>query len=88
MPSPDLDKAVRTEVHREAQAGGWTPSLVVTDYVVIAAATGWNDQGQEVSQVVIIPSGVNHHIMGLLREATIRHDAYALAAYMDDDDTT
>jgi hypothetical protein len=85
-PSPELDRAVLEALHREADEHRAAAGLALTEYVVIASTSGWNDQGQEVSQVVIMPSGSQHRIAGLLREATVRIDAEMLSNYMEPDD--
>lgn len=84
MPTSRMDEAVAAEVHNEAEEHRATPGLTVTEYVVIAAASGWDDQGQEVTQVVVIPSGSEHRIAGLLRHATVRMDAEIVSGYTDE----
>lgn len=84
MGDPDMDAAITAALHRGAAERGCTPGLTVTEYIVVAAAAGWDDAGNEVCQVVLLPSGPGHRIAGLLREATVRMDAEMLAPYIDD----
>lgn len=76
-----LDDAVRDAVHASAEQGRGTPGLVVTEYVLAAATSGWNEAGEEVSQVVLVPSGPNHRVIGLLVEALLRHVVVAAQSY-------
>lgn len=70
-----LEDAVRAAVAEAADDSDATPGLVVTDYIVVAAARGWDDDGEPVTQVVTIPSGPGYAMSGLLHEATVRLDA-------------
>lgn len=79
----DLDDAVTAAVHTEAAEHRAQAGLTVTEYVLIAATAGWDADGHEVTQVVIIPSGSNHRIAGLLREATVRMDAEIVSGYIE-----
>lgn len=83
--TPDLDAAVAAEVHRRAALRGIAEGLTVVEYVVVAAAAGWDDQGREVCQVVVMPSGMPHRIGGLLNDGKLWNDAQTMAAYMSDD---
>lgn len=50
-------------------------SVTVAEFVVIAACIGWNTEGDEISQVTMIPDGALHRIGGLVNEAKVRIDA-------------
>lgn len=76
-----IEQIVRDAVS-EAEA---TEGLVVGEFVIIAAANGWNDEGEDIHQVVVIPDGGGEsRILGLVEHArcTLRAD---IVAPSDDD---
>ena len=82
----ELRAAVEKACHGEAMARGGeiVRDLVLVEFVVIAARKGWNAEGQDVTQVVMIPhGGADHQIAGLLRDATLRMDAEMMSSYVD-----
>lgn len=80
---PAIEAAFKSEVTQKEL----TPATVVTDYVVIAVARGWDNEGQGVDQVMIWPSdSPGYTILGLIENARIRMHADTLAGYTGDDD--
>lgn len=73
-----LADAIRAHAHASVGEAGGTPGLLLTNYVVVAAMEGWDADGNERVQVVVIPHGPGYAIGGLLHEATIRNDADTL----------
>lgn len=63
-----------------ADTGGDQP-LVVTEFVIVAAAAGWNEDGDRVTAVTIIPEGADHQVLGLLESARIRFQAGLVEFY-------
>jgi hypothetical protein len=60
--------------------------LLLQEFVVVASLTGFDEQGNRITQVAIIPiDGPNHRIMGLLEEAKIRFEADMLDDYLEKD---
>lgn len=84
----ELRAAVEKACHGGAEAAGGEviADLVLVEFVVIAARKGWNADGADVTQIVMIPDGgADHQIAGLLRNATLRLDAEMMAPYYDAD---
>lgn len=81
-----LYDAVNAALAEEIAQRRASPGLLLTEFIVVAYATGWNDDGEQISQVVIIPDGNSpiHHMTGLLHDAITRFDAERLASYSDD----
>ena len=73
-----LEDAIRTSAQASVDEAGGTPGLVLTNYVVVAAMEGWDSDGHEIVQVVVLPHGPGYAVGGLLHEATIRNDADTL----------
>ena len=78
MADEQLTDAIRAGVARAVEDSGGTPGMVMTDYVLVAACKGWDDEGEPVTQVVVIPEGPAYAVSGLLHEATVRMDADTL----------
>lgn len=73
----DLREAVEAAIAEAVEEAQATGGLVVGEFVVIAAAHGWDDEGDSVSQVVVIPDGGGEsRILGLVEHArtTLRAD--------------
>ncbi len=71
----DLDTAVA----EAAQDATDTRNLTVCEYVVIAALTGWDEDGEQVTAVAVIPSDApNHRLLGLVEAARLRFRQYEL----------
>lgn len=45
---------------------------VVRDWILVAAAIGFNNDGDDVEQIMIVPSGPAYALQGLLAEADAR----------------
>ncbi len=72
---PDLDTAVA----EAAQEAVETRNLTVCEYVVVAALTGWDSEGEQVTAVAVIPSDApNHRLLGLVEAARLRFRQYEL----------
>lgn len=84
MSDARLEGAILAHIREKVEEQGGTPGLVLTNYVVVAACSGWDDGGDEVTQVTVIPHGPYYAIGGLLREATIRNDADTLGLGADE----
>lgn len=81
----DLRVAVEAAVREATAESGTRDDLLVSEFLVIAATNGWDDDGNDVSQVVIIPEdGSEHRILGLLEHARIRMGRDVLASYDDE----
>lgn len=78
MSNDQLEEAILEQIRSTVGEEGLTPGLVLTNYVVIAACSGWDAEGEPVTQVTVIPHGPYYAIGGLLHEATIRNDADTL----------
>lgn len=74
--SEALRGAVEAEVRTVAR-----PGMIVTDIVVIAAATGYDADGEQVTGVYIVPDASEHAMLGLLDHARIRVQASILDDY-------
>lgn len=73
-----LDTAVAGAVLAESL----TPGLLVKGYIVIAAATGFDNDGDQVTAVTILPGEMPvHECLGLIEHARIRFHANVLEAY-------
>lgn len=80
----DFDDAVRAALDTEADDSGGRQGLVLTDWVLIAARSGFEGD-HDVTQVVIIPSnGPAYRHRGLLAEAVVRFDKDTLDLHSDD----
>lgn len=77
----DPRPAVEALVAAARAEAGAAESLVVTEFLVIASATGWNGEGDDVTAVVLIPDGPSHRMLGLIEEARIRFQADVLETY-------
>lgn len=62
------------------------PGLIVTDVIVIAAGTGFTEDGQRVSGVMVAPDGSEYAMLGLLDYAQTRMRAETLLPPDDEDD--
>lgn len=60
-----VDGVATSAVHAHADASGMAPGLVVTDWVFLAVARGFNGE-REISQDVILRSGSPHTLLGML----------------------
>jgi hypothetical protein len=79
---------LRAAVEKACQGEALTKSdeiikdLLLLEFVVVACRKGFDDEGKEITQIVLIPDGgADHQIAGLLRNATIRMDAEMLDVY-------
>jgi len=71
-----------TEEATETPDGDVIENLILNEFVIVASRVGWDGEGDNVTQVVMIPvDGPDHRIMGLLRNATLRMDADVLDSY-------
>lgn len=84
MSDDQLREAVETAVRAEQEdRPDVEQNMVVGEFVVIASAYGFRD-GDDVTQVVIIPiGGSEHRILGLLEHARVRMHADVLDTYGD-----
>lgn len=65
-----LEDAVAEAVALANTETGSTEGLVVGEFVLIAATNGWDDDGDPISQVVVIPfGGGESRILGLIDHA-------------------
>lgn len=56
--------------------------MIVGEFVVIASAHGFDEEGESITQVVILPrDGSEHRILGLVDHAMIRMKADILDGY-------
>jgi hypothetical protein len=79
-----IQRIVAAEVDADPQLD-LERGLTVTEWVLIAARQGWNEDGDPVSQVVIVPSDApEHRLWGLVHEADARFGADALYRHRDD----
>ena len=76
-----FEEALRDKIAANITETGGTPGLVLTDWIVIAAMAGWDDDGDDISQVVVIPHAAMHVAMGLLHHAGVRLDTTTANAY-------
>ena len=67
----DFREAVEEAVREAAEEVGGRQGLVVGEYILIAAANGWDDDGETVSQVVTIPGGSESRVLGLIEHARL-----------------
>ena len=82
--TPNFDDLIRAALHQEVDETGGRPGLVLTDWVLVAARSGF-DGDSNVTQVVIVPSdSPAYRHRGLLAEAAVRFDADTNALYGDD----
>jgi len=81
MSDDTFEEALRDKVAANIAVSGGTPGLILTDWIVVAGMTGWDSDGNDLSQVVVIPQAAMHVAMGLLHHATIRLDAETSDAY-------
>lgn len=58
---------------------------VVRDWILVAAAIGFNDNGDDIEQIMIVPSGPAYALQGLLTEADTRFRAETLVEMTNDD---
>lgn len=64
-----LVEALEAHVREEAE----TPGLLLTDWIVVAACGGWDDAGDGISALHIVPGGgAYYRMLGLLDEAATR----------------
>jgi hypothetical protein len=57
-------------------------NLILNEFIIVAARVGWDAEGENVTQIVVVPvDGPNHRILGLLRDAEIRIEAETLDGY-------
>ncbi len=80
-------QAVEQACIEEAAANGeLEQQMMLSNFVIVAARTGVDPDGDPVTQVHVIPDGGSNHIMlGLLQEAQIRFQASVLSGYMEED---
>jgi hypothetical protein len=71
-PSEKFSRALTEALHEFADAEGLSAGLVMTEWVIIAAAQGWDDEGDEISQVVVEPHGTDTRVLGLVEHARQR----------------
>lgn len=79
----DPRESVEELVREAVEETGGTQGLVLGEYVIIAAANGWSEDGEDVSQVVVIPGdGGESRILGLVEHArtTLKAEILGLAA--------
>jgi hypothetical protein len=77
-----VTKALTEEAAR--RGGEVVRDLILQEFVLVAHRTGWDSEGERISQVQIIPvDGASHRILGLLCEAEIRFQADVLDDYTD-----
>lgn len=79
----ELKDSLRDVLHRRALDAGMEPGLMLTSWVVIAAAKGFAPDGAPVTQVLIMPDAPEHELLGLIDHAHIRVQAGILEGYMD-----
>lgn len=69
-------------LHEKAVQQDMEPGLVLTGWVVVAAAKGFDDEGEAVTQVLVMPSQLaEFEVLGLLRHAVIRTEADIVESY-------
>jgi hypothetical protein len=73
---------VEQVVHEEAAKAGARTDVVVGEFVLIATANGWDEEGHDVSQVIVMPDGGSEsRILGLVEHARLRMHADVLSGY-------
>lgn len=72
-----VEQLVATAAHE----AGATEGLVVGEFVIIiAAANGWDAEGEQITQVVVMPDGGSEsRILGLIEHARVRLQADILS---------
>jgi len=81
MSDDPFEVALRDKIAAHIAKAGGTPGLVLTDWIVIAGMAGWDSDGNDLSQVVVIRHATTHVAMGLLHHVGIRLDADTVNAY-------
>ncbi len=77
-----LREAVQAAVREAAAETGDRTDLLVSEFVVIATTNGWDEDGNEVSQVAVMPEdGSESRILGLIEHARVRMHADILSDY-------
>jgi hypothetical protein len=71
-----VEQVVRSAVERV----GGRPGMVISEFIVVAHTSGWDDDGNEISQVVRVPDGSWSRVLGLLREAQVRYETEIIEA--------
>jgi hypothetical protein len=64
------NEALTTAIQQVLNAYGWSKDLVLGDFVVIGAQTGYSDDGEVINnyfQLLRDGEMPHHHILGLLR---------------------
>lgn len=69
----ELREAVETAVRAAEAEHGGRQDMLVSEFIVIASAHGFDDDGEPVTQVIVLPDGGSEHrILGLLEHARLR----------------
>lgn len=80
----ELRELIEAVVHSAQADAGTRQDTVVGEFVVIASAHTFDEDGDPVTQVIVIPQdGPEHRILGLVEHARIRMQADILSAYDD-----
>lgn len=79
-----LWQAVEKACVEDAEGAGVEQQMMLTNYILIAARAGIDDEGDSITQIHIIPEAAATHVMlGLLDQAQVRIRADLMERYLD-----
>lgn len=83
---PELIRAIENALNRWKQGDDGEVierGTILTKFLVIAVAEGWDDDGKPVNQVMIAPKGSHEDMLGLCAGADTRFRAEIVASILE-----
>ncbi|ANU79711.1 hypothetical protein SEA_EDGARPOE_109 [Arthrobacter phage EdgarPoe] len=81
---PDLKQALETALNKwKASNPDAETATHLTKFVLVVRADGWDAEGKEVSQVMLVPYGSEEDCLGLLASADTRMKAMLVAGILE-----